>query len=306
MSKKGVLVSIVLWSCVAFALLAALVFGIVKGFDFGSVGTAFEKGELHEVYSNSMDAYKFNSVSISWHAGNVQVRPSDDGQMHLTQRSYYKVRALDCDVVGDCLKIEESNDYGFFFFGFGSRSSDLELDLPSKQYSDFTLQMTSGNTEIDRITASAMSLKMTSGKLKADTVQAEKIQADITSGQMDVDHAKASSLWVEVTSGNADFNGSFSGIEGETTSGSVNVVADVVPDSLNANLTSGKVSVTIPDNDGFTLDYKKTSGDMKSDFDLMKSINDEGGRYTYKDGGTSRRNYSARLTSGTFELHKAG
>lgn len=306
MSKKGALVSIVLWSCIAFALLAALVFGIVKGFNFDFTKIYSGNIGLHEVYSDSMSADEFNSINISWHAGNVLVRPSDDGQMHITQRSYYKVRALECDVSGNYLRIDENDDYGFFFFGFGPRSSDLELALPSKQYEDFALKMTSGNTDIDGISASDIDLQMTSGKLEADSLQAKKMNANVTSGQMDVNNAQAKSLSVDVTSGGANFLGTYSAISGKTTSGTVNIETEVVPDSLDADLTSGKISVTIPENDGFTLNCKKASGDIKSDFDLMKSINDEISKYMYLSGGSSGRDYTVRLTSGTFELHKAG
>lgn len=304
MSKKGVLV-IVLWSCIAFALLAVLILGIVRGLDLNWLGTFFGEGELHEVYSDSMNADEFDSLKISWESGNVQVRPSDDGQVHITQRSYYKVHAMECDVSGNYLTVEEYHDFGFFFFGFGPRSSDLELDLPSKQYKDFTLKMTSGNTTMNEVTASNMNFELTSGKLEATALQAEKIKAHITSGQIDVDESKADNLTVDETSGTTSFKGSFDAISGKTTSGTCRIETDVAPKALNADLTSGKVSVTIPDNDGFILDCKKTSGDIKSNFDLMKSISDENSKYTYQSGGKSGREYSVKLTSGTFELNKA-
>ena len=61
---------------------------------------------------------------------------------------------------------------------------------------------------------------------------------------------------MEVTSGSAAFGGAFRNISGEATSGTVRIATDVLPDTLDGNVTSGKVSFTIPDNDGFPSTVK--------------------------------------------------
>lgn len=304
MSKKGAVFQIVWWSCLALTLSALLILGISKRADIGSLIGSISKDALHEVYSADVNADEVQSVEVNWHAGNVRIRPSDDDRVHLTQRSYYNVRALACDVSDGRLAIEENAADSFFIF-FGTRSSDLELTLPSKQYREFTLKMTSGHTDVSGVAASSMELEVTSGRLQADTLQADAIRAKITSGNMDVGQAQAGSLSVDATSGDTTFKGSFTSVSGRTTSGSVAVETDVVPESLDAEMSSGKVSVTMPDNDGFLLNCKKSSGSVRSDFDLMESINQGNGRYTYGSGSTSGRQYSVKLTSGTFELHKA-
>ena len=54
---------------------------------------------------------------------------------------------------------------GLSFFGIGSRSSDLELQLPTKQYGEVLVGMTSGSTALKGVTADTLRLKMTSGRL---------------------------------------------------------------------------------------------------------------------------------------------
>lgn len=128
------------------------------------------------------------------------------------------------------------------------------------------------------------------------------MEADVTSGKMTVESSRADALTVEVTSGSAAFSGAFRNISGEATSGTVRIATDVLPDTLDGNVTSGKVSFTIPDNDGFSLYCKKTSGSLQ---EQLRS--DEFGgtgqknQYSYGSGGPS---YTGKVTSGTLEIRK--
>ncbi len=106
------------------------------------------------------------------------------------------------------------------------------------------------------------------------------MEADVTSGKMTVESSRADALTVEVTSGSAAFGGAFRNISGEATSGTVRIATDVLPDTLDGNVTSGKVSFTIPDNDGFPSTVK-TSGSLRSNFDLMSSVNGDKNQYSY-------------------------
>ena len=63
------------------------------------------------------------------------------------------------------------------------------------------------------------------------------------------------------------------------------------------------MGVSIPDNDGFVLEASKTSGDIRSSFDLLSPINDKSGRYVYKSDAAGR-SYRVKLTSGDFTLDR--
>ncbi len=78
------------------------------------------------------------------------------------------------------------------------------------------------------------------------------------------------------------------------TSGSIDLDNAISPDNIRVNVVSGRVILTIPDNDGFIIGEKVTSGSFKTDFSV-----DEFNRY-----GDGTRSYSFKITSGRAELRK--
>ncbi len=295
-NKKGAVIMIVVWSAIAVLLAALVVMLAVTG---GFEGLF---GEPRVVATAEMDGDAFDSVEISWKAGKVEVTRSADGLMHLTQRSRYNVEELEYGVENGRLVLRDRSGWGLIFFGIGSRSSDLELQLPDKEYEEFLLSMSSGSSSLDGVAAGTMQLKLTSGRLTGSGLSAGSLEARMTSGNMKVAGAASDSLRVEITSGKAEFSGSFSSVEGEATSGTVRIDTDVVPEALNGKLTSGRMVFTIPDCDGFSLYCRKSSGSLKSDFDLLQSVSDKN-QYVYGAGGPA---YNTQLTSGTLELRRAG
>lgn len=305
MTKKGRLVlRIVLWSAVAVLFTVILVCCILWGTQGFSSAFFSLKGESKVVKTYHSDAQAFDSLEIQWQAGNVTVSPTDQEQVTVTETSAYKIKPMSCDINGGRLVVTQSRSIGFFFFGFGQRVSDLEIALPRRQYKDFLLKITSGHAKIQDVSAADATLQMTSGKIEADGLEGDTITVKSTSGSMVGKRIAGGELSVESTSGNVTLDGAFTSLLGDTTSGSVKVSSSTVLQTLDVKLTSGKFQISIPDNDGFLLDCKKTSGSLKSDFELMAPINDKNGTYRYLDGGSSGRHYSVKITSGTFILSK--
>lgn len=305
MIKQGAVIRIIVWSVVAVLLLAVMLTGILGGFSMVKMGNYWTKGQLHEVFSTQESAANISGVNIVWHAGNVTVTQSADDQMHLKQTSYYDVSPADYNVSGGQMSIRQEAEWGIFFLGLFRHSSDLQLSLPAKQYEAFVLKMTSGDTTVDKVSAKRIGLDMTSGDLKVVGLKTDSLDVTVTSGRLTADTVTADKLSFDVTSGNASVSGAISAVAGNTTSGNTTVVTNVLPKMLDVTMTSGDVSVTIPENDGFTLNCHKTSGNIRSDFDLLAPINGNKNTYTYHSGGTAGLTYSAQLTSGTFELLKA-
>lgn len=292
---------IVIWSVVAVVLTALLVILVIALNVNGGLHFRLPFVESRVIAAMEKDADEFDSVEIRWKAGDVTISPSADEKMRLTQRSRYDVQELECTVENGRLILRDRSGWGLVFFGIGSRSSDLELQLPTKQYGEVLVGMTSGSTALKGVTADTLRLKMTSGRLTGANLTSSRMEADVTSGKMTVESSRADALTVEVTSGSAAFSGAFRNISGEATSGTVRIATDVLPDTLDGNVTSGKVSFTIPDNDGFSLYCKKTSGSLRSNFDLMSSVNGDKNQYSYGSGGPS---YTGKVTSGTLEILK--
>lgn len=92
-------------------------------------------------------------------------------------------------------------------------------------------------------------------------------------------------------------------MELRATSGKINLNNSILPDSLSVDITSGKVNVSIPENEGFNLDYKVTSGKFNTDFYIYSNITGDHkrGNGKYKNGGNT---FTVKVTSGNVNLNK--
>lgn len=307
MTKKSHLVlRIVLWSAVAIIFTVVLICCILWGTQGFSYTFFSLKGEFKEVKTYHSDAQAFDSLEIQWRAGDVIVSPTDDDQITVKEISAYQIEPMSCSIESGRLVVTQSRNIGFIFFGFGQRSSDLEIVLPRRQYEAFSLKISSGHAKLQGISSAAATLQMTSGKIEADNLTSDAMTIKSTSGSVVGKRITGRALSVESTSGNVTLDGAFTSLRGDTTSGSVKISSSSLLQELDVGLTSGKFQISMPDNDGFLLDCKKTSGSIKSDFELMAPINDKNGTYRYLDGGSAGRHYTVKITSGTFILSKTG
>ncbi len=297
MSNTARTISIVIWSLVILALVGVLVL-------YFTTDIFSWKRNPHTVYETTLDGSTVANLEVKWRAGRVHITPSADNTVFIKQTSAYDVEPLEVSQQGNSLRLEERKSYGFFFFGFGTLSSELELRLPQKQYDTLLLQITSGKAEMSDIQAQGITLRMTSGSMDVSSLQAETLDIGTTSGSFAATGCVADTLRLESTSGTVRLSeGEFAHIEAESTSGTVRIQSLAVPDSFEGNLTSGKMVLTIPENDGFTLGWEKGSGNIRAaGFGLDGYTDSRKGKVTY--GSNTSREYRVEITSGTFQLEK--
>ncbi len=203
-----------------------------------------------------------------------------------------------------------------FFFLRGLSSADVELCLPRRRW-EF-LQVTTGNGDVDLdgpIDLERLSVRTTNGDLRAQTHACGKLFFKSASGDLDM-RGLTGSARVETISGDAHLDGhmeqavvsSVSGdveLEGSvrearlsSVSGDVRLTSSLLPDRLELSSKSGDCAACIPDAEAFTLRFKTTSGDFRSDFPLRRTSRGA----IYGDGGA--RTFSMTSISGDLNLEK--
>ncbi|MCH5202283.1 MAG: DUF4097 family beta strand repeat protein [Oscillospiraceae bacterium] len=182
----------------------------------------------------------------------------------------------------DTTKISECN-YSLFF---GYKRTTINIYLTEEKYYESLL--------IDSI----------SGTVKGNDINAQKLTVDSTSGDIKMTHMNAENLGIDVTSGDVEIDGVFKNdVQIDTTSGDVKLTNVVTPKKMKVDSTSGDVILCIPKStDGFTLEYDKTSGSIKSDFPLVGNINDNEGKAVYGEG---KADFNIDITSGDVIIKKA-
>ena len=73
-------------------------------------------------------------------------------------------------------------------------------------------------------------------------------------------------------SGEIELEGCAREIRCSTASGDVDVRVDQVPEKLDLTSKSGDCQVSMPDGEGFTLQFSTVSGELESDFQLVCPI----------------------------------
>ena len=132
-----------------------------------------------------------------------------------------------------------------------------------------------------------------------DNTKTDVVDIILTSGRLKGTGMEAGTVDVKVTSGTLDLYGNLENIHTQVTSGTARISTMVLPDQLSAAMTSGNLTISLPDNDGFSITVNKVSGNFSSEFDMAAS----GNRHTYRSGGPS---YQVSCTSGNIHLRKAG
>lgn len=280
--KNAAIFKIIIWSIVAVFLLGIFITMIVMDDFLGNNRFSFYwpwgAGNVEVVREEEFSVDEIDSIDLKINSGTVYILPTDGDKIIVTEKAGGNFREEELlrisEKDGTLIMEQESMQRRFFFFNL-RRSIIHEIRLPEKDYHKIRTRMTSGRIEMNNLEFETVDVKMTSGNIKFEGIKSENVN-------------------IELTSGKAHLQGSFDHINALLTSGSVTIDSEIAPSSIRANLTSGKVSVTIPDNDGFIVGVNKTSGSFKTDFEV-----DDFNRY-----GNAERQYSIRIISGKAELLK--
>ncbi len=228
---------------------------------------------------------------------------------------------------------------GLFFFGVGIYQSDFEIYLPKKLYNSIRARTSSGDIDLDvGMSCHSLEIRSSSGDIRGkeitcadakigsasgdisiqnstfETAEISSVGGDVkfsgntndskissTSGDVDVD-CDANSITLRSVSGEIVYDGEAESLSAKSTSGDLEMRLSSVPQELTLESVSGDVKAYLPDNDGFTLKYKRISGSIKSDFNLMTSINSKDGSGVYRNGDL--RSYTISTVSGDIRLMK--
>lgn len=123
----------------------------------------------------------------------------------------------------------------------------------------------------------------------------EAMDLDSVSGDVKGTDLDISRINVESVSGNIHLSGAFAEVQVDTTSGSVMLTSETMLERMDLKAVSGSLTIMIPENDGFTLNFDKVSGGYSTDFNCTQENN----RYTYKDGSAM---FNADVVSGDVKI----
>lgn len=247
----------------------------IKGFTLGG-------GSLSQIGSAEVDVSGVESIDLDWAAGSVEIKAYDGDKIVLTESttgSLAKAQEMRWEVKGSTLEIDYGRNWSCMSFG----EKHLEILIPVTMAKDMNI----------------LDIDGASGDYVVSDLVCNEVKVGLASGSLNAKDMAVGDLRIDAASGNARFEGEIVGkINIDVASGHVDVVClETPPSAVDADMASGTVSVSLPENDGFTARIEKLSGNFQCDFDTQQN----GDSYLYGNGGIPIR---ADMASGQFLLRK--
>ena len=254
------------------------------------------------------------NLDIGWASGTINIAYHKENTVTLTETAKKPISSdmrmcwwLD----GDTLRVRYAKPK---IYMISTQSKELTVTLPENTvFSSVLIDGASGTVNIPALNADELTLDVTSGDIYA-AVNARKIHIGTTSGHMELIadnteeiNASSTSGDVFITADHADYVaadttsgvidcliGEAEKISADSTSGSVRVDTGKAGE-LDIESTSGDVTLSVPEDFGFTAKIDTTSGKIEYELPLAK----QGNSYVNGDGSA---NVDLSATSGNIKI----
>ena len=203
----------------------------------------------------STDPAAIREIKIEWISGSVTVEPGDVQEITFLESGNGTDKyEMVWKQSGDELVIQYSKDSSIAGFGlhFGDGSKDLTVTVPRGWVCD-SLELDTASTDL---TVRDMIIR--------------EMEIDSASGTAKFENCTVSSLDVDTASGDVTFSGSLSELDFEAASASFTGVLENVPNLIKMDSMSGDLTLTLPEDAGFTVSLDAMSSDFSSDFPTVK------------------------------------
>lgn len=308
-NRNSSIFKIIIWSIIAIILISILVSGVrfnSINFNFFSFGGNHNfDSSSYSSGNNEVDAKDISDIEINWIDGSVNIESYDGDTIKFYEQFGKELDEKDLLHYynsGSKLTIQYSSSKKIpISLGGYDLHKSLTVQIPEsimEKLDDIKIEAVSSDINIKNINSKYIDIESLSGNISLNSILVSKIDIETASGDFDsndINVEKTSSI--STISGNAALNGSISAVNFESTSGDLKVISKVCPTSVDADTTSGNITLNIPDNDGFTYSCDGISGDLKCDFPT-KGEKSEG---IYGDGSSD---FSFDTVSGDINILK--
>ena len=301
MKHTGSYIIAAIWILIALALCGVLINGLSDSdmnwnfFNIRKIGNFFDVTSISPVDTETIEtSYSVDSVkdvkvdlvsaSFSMSEGSV------DKVVVKIITNVPESRRTSAKLNGSTLEIKTPKLIGNNNW-FESFRTSVEIIVPSS----FNKSGNASSRSID--------IDSVSGSISIEDIKAGSFDIDVVSGSIKLSDVESKSVSCDSVSGSIFMDGAFGAIDVESVSGSINVKTSKVPESKSSFETvSGSILLSMPDNDGFTLDYTSVSGSTENEFTGFHSDRkSRSGKDTYKNGGVK---ISSETISGSIRIKK--
>ena len=234
---------------------------------FGTNQNADPVGDFRATSYTISDEYTKIDADIGAYYLDIQPNSGNNTDVYIagTERNVDKIHV---EVSGSTLHVSvDPSAYGFgswtnWLRGFSGYPT-VNIKVPDKVYDKLNVGVSSGTADVRGVSASDVSLATSSGDINyTQNCITESLTVSTTSGSIGVKNAATKSYNIRATSGNIDVDGLTGTGSVKATSGNLTIRFAELTSYCDVNVTSGDVTLVVPDNTNANINCKKTSGDI--------------------------------------------
>ncbi|SFG49221.1 DUF4097 family beta strand repeat-containing protein [Sporolactobacillus nakayamae] len=189
----------------------------------------------------------------------------------------------------------------FTFFSWWDRSK-VTITIPRSYAGELSLDVGSGMLEFDdEANYRELAVNIASGSANLSGISADFAQIDVHSGNLRIDTLKTPSARIDLRSGNlnvTNFSGAFTA---HVHSGNLEMEVAKLSGSVKATVNSGSASFDLPNNAGFRLNGKTSSGLIRCTLPLKEK---QSGNGTISGiHGSGKATFDAAVNSGLLRIY---
>jgi lia operon protein LiaG len=243
------------------------------------------------------------NISIDISSVKTMIVPEDREDVHaeLDGKGTVKVAKH-----GDDINVDVKRKGFFWFNWFEMDKTTLTIYIPEDYEKNMEIELGSGEVvfkgdSIDSpMKLDNLALDIGSGSMLLENLDVATFEHHSSSGEVEINSIAAGSGSFEVSSGSVTVKNYSGKLEADVSSGELEVQMDSLKDDVNLNVSSGDIELDLPDDAGFTLNGKISSGNISSDFPLEnKEENDNRLRGKH---GNGKYDIEADVSSGDIKI----
>lgn len=263
--KTNAIIRIVLYS-IAILILVSILAGalflntVAIHTDWQTFFTGENTGTVASV--GHVPAGEIRDIQIEWAAGDISIEPGDVSEITFSETAgLAEEDQLIWSKKGDKLVIQFCKTRVYFGISVEAPKS-LEIVVPRDWICD------------------ELAIDAASAEVTVTNMTINAVDFDGASGVCTFTDCHVKNLDVDTASGDLRFSGTLTELDCDAASASCTMLLSNCPRRIDAEMASGDLRLTLPENCGFTVDLDALSGDFTSDFTTAQ----QNGSYVFGDG----------------------
>ncbi|MGG3562259.1 DUF4097 domain-containing protein [Neobacillus rhizosphaerae] len=261
---------------------------------------ASETKNTQAAITTDTDLIEINVSSVS-----TTIIPEDRDDLEAVYNGKEKLSVNDS---GNKVEVSIKNKW-FDWFNWApfSKKKELKIYIPKNYDRNMSIDLGSGNLHFSGssknkpLKLNELTVDIGSGNLNLSNLAVNHFEHDVSSGNVNINSLKADSGTFDVSSGNLEIKHYTGPIEADISSGRLSIQVDQLVDSITIDVSSGDVTLDLPNDADFTMNGDVSSGNISSTFPLTSK--DQSKHSIQGKHGSGKFPINLDVSSGNIRIH---